>query len=238
MKVLIGIIIGIGVILLVAVLALGYLGFMPGVSNLFGSNKPRDLGVSYTAADYQSARTKTGTVISDLPSDAAPQDSLKFSGQKVINATFTESEFNALLDTRDWKYYPLKDSQLKIHPDGRVEFTAVLVKDRVESFAKAVGVSQENIGQITNYIKLLPGDPAIDITGTCTVVNGRISQSVSKFKIGKLDVTDQIQKNSQSIVNWVQDELFTLPGVSIKNFHFVNGKVQFEVTLPNVARSK
>jgi hypothetical protein len=99
-------------------------------------------------------------------------------------------------------------------------------------------MSEENIGQITNYIKLLPGDPAIDIKGKCSVVNGKITQSISEAKIGKLDVTKQIQDNSGSIVNWVQSDLLTLPGVSVKNFQLANGKVQFEGTLPDVARSK
>ena len=238
LKILIGFLIGIGAIVLVAVLVLGYLGFMPGVSNLFGSNKARDMGVTYTSADYQSARAKTGTVISDLPAGSDPQDSIRFSGQKVVNATFTQAEFTSLLDKRDWNYFPFKNSQFKINPDGSAEFTAVLIKGRVEGLAQAMGISQKDIGQITNYVKLLPGDPAIDIKGTCSVVNGRISQSVSLCKIGKLDLTKQIQDNSASIVNWVQSDLFTLPGVSIKNFQFVNGQVQFEGTLPDVARSK
>jgi len=238
MKILIGFLIGIGAVVLIVVIALGYLGFMPGVSNIFGSNKAKDLGVTYSAADYQSARAKMGTIISDLPNNAAAEQSVKFSGQKAINASFTESEFNSLLNKRDWKYYPLKNSQLKINPDGSAEFTAILIKGRLEGLAKAVGMSEENIGKITNYIKLLPGDPAIDIKGKCSVVNGRISQSISEAKIGKLDVTKQIQDNSGSIVNWVQSDLLTLPGVSVKNFQLANGKVQFEGTLPDVARSK
>ena len=40
-----------------AVLALGYLGFVPGVASLFGSDKPRDLGIKATAADLQSANS-------------------------------------------------------------------------------------------------------------------------------------------------------------------------------------
>jgi hypothetical protein len=238
LKVLIGILIGIAAVVLVAVIVLGYLGFMPGVSNLFGSNQAKDLGVTFTANDYQSARAKMGTAITDLPTASAPENSISFSGQKAIKATFTEAEFNSLLNKRDWKYYPLKDSQLKINPDGSAEFTAVLIKGRVEDFARAVGASESTLGELTNYLKLLPGDPAIDIKGTCSVVNGKISQSITGFKVGKLDFTKQVQDNSGNIVNWVQSDLFTLPGVSIKNFQLINGKVNFEGTLPDVARSK
>jgi hypothetical protein len=238
LKVLLGILIGIAAVVLIAVLVLGYLGFMPGVSNLFGSNKPKNLGATYTQADYQSARTKMGTIITDLPADASPEKSIKFSGQKNINVTFSQSEFNSLLAERQWKYYPLKNSQLKINADGTAEFSAVLIKGRIEGFAKAVGVSQDNIDEVTKYIKMLPGDPAIYLKGKCSVTNNRISQSVSEVKVGKLDLTGQIKDNAGSIVDWVQSELFTLPGVNIKSFQLVNGSVHFEGTLPDVARSK
>jgi len=46
MKFLKGLAIAIGALVIIAVLVLGYLGFVPGVSNIFGSNKPRDLGVT------------------------------------------------------------------------------------------------------------------------------------------------------------------------------------------------
>jgi len=52
-----GLILGGGI--LGIVLVLGYLGFIPGLSSLFGSDKARDLGVDYTEQNYQEARAKT-----------------------------------------------------------------------------------------------------------------------------------------------------------------------------------
>ena len=78
MKFLKGLAITIGVLVIVVVLVLGYLGFVPGVSNIFGSNKPRDLGVTYTAADYASAHARNGTTHTVLPAGSVPN--IIFSG--------------------------------------------------------------------------------------------------------------------------------------------------------------
>jgi hypothetical protein len=59
-KVLWGVIIGVVAIVVISVIVLGYLGFVPGVSNIFGSNKPEKLGTTFTQQDYQSAITKSG----------------------------------------------------------------------------------------------------------------------------------------------------------------------------------
>lgn len=48
------------ILIIVVILLLGYLGFVPGVSAIFGSNKPRDLGITHTQADLDSAQTKLG----------------------------------------------------------------------------------------------------------------------------------------------------------------------------------
>lgn len=48
----------VGVIILIIVLALGYLGFLPGLSSVFGSDRPRDLGVRPMPQDLDTAMTK------------------------------------------------------------------------------------------------------------------------------------------------------------------------------------
>lgn len=64
---------GILIIILIPILVVGFFGFMPGVSSLLGTNKPKNLGVTYTAADYASYQQKTGAQFLDNAN--APQSS-------------------------------------------------------------------------------------------------------------------------------------------------------------------
>ena len=74
--------------ILVIVLIIGYLGFIPGISNLFGSNKPKDLVVKYTLADLESAKKKTNFKFTELNSNLPPKDSIIFNGKTTIKHNF------------------------------------------------------------------------------------------------------------------------------------------------------
>jgi flagellar basal body-associated protein FliL len=48
------------ILVLTPVLVLGYLGFIPIVSDIMGANKPKDLGVRVTEQDFISTSQKLG----------------------------------------------------------------------------------------------------------------------------------------------------------------------------------
>jgi hypothetical protein len=228
----------IGAIVVVAVLVLGYLGFIPGVSNLFGSNKPKDLGVTYTAADYASAHARNGTTHTILPAGTIPENSIKFSGQHAVSTTYTQAEMNALINNRQWEYYPLKDCQLRINPDNTVEFTGIILTDRIKGYLAGLKLGENNMNTITDYIKFIPGNPAFYVKGTLEVTNGQIiNTQVSQFKVGNLTFTKQIQDKLPEIISAAYSQISSYPGFTIKTLKFANGQVQFSGTLPDSART-
>ena len=238
MKILLGIGIGILAVIVILVGVVGYLGFMPGVSNLFGSNKAKDLGVTFTAADLASAKAKIGRAVTDLPSNLEGINSIKFSGSNAIKAAFTSAEMTALFNDKQYKYFPLKDVQIKFNADGTTEMAAKLIKSRIEGLTQALGIAADDVKTITDYVKFVPTDPAIYVKGKLSVVNGKISQAVSSFTVGKLDFTKQVQDNASSISSWFQDHILTIPGTTVKSLSVAAVKLSFDGSLPNVARSK
>ena len=228
----------VGAIIIVAVLVIGYLGFLPGVSNVFGSNQPKDLGVSYSEADYQSAHARNGTKHTVLPSGSIPENSIQFSGQHPVNTTYTQSEFNALINYRQWQYYPLKQCQLKINSDGTLEFSGLVIVSRIKGYMQALGVSENSLKTITNYLKYIPVNAAFYAKGKFEIINGRIlNTDLITFKVGNLNLTNQVKNNLSSIISGVYSQMDAYPGFSIKTLTFHNGQVQFEGTLPDSARS-
>jgi hypothetical protein len=238
MKFLKGLMITIGVIVIVVVLVLGYLGFVPGVSNVFGSNQPKNLGVTYTAADYTSAHTKDGTTHTVLPAGTPPENSIVFSGQHPVNTIYTQAEFNALINNRQWEYYPLKDCQVRINSDNTVEFTGIVITSRLDGYMKALKVSNNSMSSITDYLKYIPGNPAFYAKGTLEVINGQIvNTQITQFKVGNLSFTKQIQDKLPEIINAAYSQISKYPGFSIKTLKLSNGQVQFVGTLPDSART-
>lgn len=237
MKFLLGCGLAIAVIVIAAVLVLGYLGFVPGVSNLFGSNKPKDLGVTYTQADYNSAHARNGTTHSALPAGTAPENSIKFSGSHPVNTIYTQAEINAEINNRDWEYYPLKDCQLRINADNTVEFSGIVITSRLKNYAAGLKEGDDTLNSITNYIKYIPGNPAFYAKGTVEVANGQIvNTNITQFKVGNLNFTGQIDDKLPDIISAVNKQMQYYPGFTIKTLKFANDKVQFVGTLPDSAR--
>lgn len=239
MKILLGFVIAIVVIAVIVVGVLGYLGFMPGISDLFGSNQAKNLGATFTTNNLKSARAKTGTVITDLPSSADPTSSIKFGTPRKVDATFTQAECNALLNNHPWKYYPLKDCQLKINPDGTAEFSAVLIKDRLTGMAEALGGTASDVKALNDYMKLVPDNPAIYVKGQAGITNNQVTGvDVVDFSVGKLSFTQQVQNNQGSLTSAADSLMNEITGMNIESFQVVNGSIHFKGTLPDVARSK
>jgi hypothetical protein len=241
--------IAVSAIIIIVLLALGYLGFVPGVSDLFGSNKPRDLGVTYTLDDFQSARAKTGIGITDspstnlpsteLPSNTTSEQSLKLSNQGAANTTLTEAELNALLNNLQWKNYPLSDCQLRINPDGTVEFTGLLLKERLVGYGKTIGTTKDKLKFLTDYLRYLPGNLAFYIKGTVAVANGQIvNADITDFHIGNLSLTSEVKDHMDRLIHLAQTKMASSHNFYIKSLKLVSGQVEFEGTLPGAMRAK
>jgi hypothetical protein len=242
MKILLGIGIGIISVILVLVLVAGYFGLVPGVSNIFGSNKPVDLGVSYTQADYQSARAKGNIQRVDLPADTPPEQSLSFSGEQDASFNLTQEEVTALIDEKVWVYFPMHDCQVRFNPDGSAEFSGILELDTLKDYARARGVSEgdmdvvlERVGSMGFLQKNMP----FYIKGTGSVVNGSISFNTTAFKIGRISILSQFEEYKSQLVDLLHEDVLSIPGFSVNNFSISNGQMHFDGTLPtSVTRSK
>ena len=122
------------------IFVLGYFGFIPGLSGLFGSDKPRDLKIKYTEADHQSARTKSKIEYGELPANTPPAASLTRTGTRPVNFEMTSAEMTSLMNNRPWKYFPYSDVQVKFNGDGSAEISGRVLKDRVPGYGAFIGL--------------------------------------------------------------------------------------------------
>src|SRR5664280_1447887 len=107
-------VIGLIVVVILVILGLGYLGFVPGVSKILGSDKPRDLGITYTAADLKSITSKNHVQRIVLESAPDIESSFVLKGAQAINNVFTDKEITARLGQEsDWMFNPFTNVQIK-----------------------------------------------------------------------------------------------------------------------------
>ena len=229
-----------GVVVIAAVLVLGYFGFVPGVSSLFGSNKPTDLGVTYTEADRLSGRAKAGWEVVELPADTPPENSLVYSGQVAVDATFTNAELTAWAND-PWDHYPLTDAQIRVNSDGTLEASGRLDIGMLRKWADIMGVTDEQLSVMEEYLGWFAwSDPPFYVKMSASVVGGEIvNPTVYEARLGRLSLPSGYLESSVSgLADYAGWQADATPGFSADSVEIVDGGIRFRGTMPaHVARS-
>jgi hypothetical protein len=241
LKVFIGFLIGIAAIGLVIVLVLGYFGFVPGLSKIFGSDKPVYLGTTYTKQDYNIALTKSGVQFINNSDSASLTINQKIYGPaKAVNTDFTPPEILALLNDKGRApNFPVKDWQLRINSDGTSEISAIIMTDKIVDFTTSHGGNSQAVADIINKFGIVEKDLPVYVKGTAAVTNGQLTFDATSLKIGRLPISaDIVNTHKSDIINIYNKRKTEIPGFSCTNFIVVNGKVHFDGTLPSSVKPK
>jgi hypothetical protein len=155
------------------IFGLGYMGYIPAIANLLGTNKPKDLGVKYSESDNQAAIVKNGVKYEALTGSITEQQSIVRSGKHPVDTSFTSSEVTALMNYSPWKYWPYRNTQVRFNSDGTTEISGGLDKSIFPSYASYMGIPEEATQLI---MKLLPPTPIFYIKTTTSLKDNKINQ--------------------------------------------------------------
>ena len=242
------------VVILIGVVSwLGSLGYIPGLAGIMGANKPKSLGVTYTESDFNSARSKSQIIYGMLPDSTPIEQSIQRIGKRQAKISLTSAEATALLNNRPWKYWPVKDVQLKINEDGSAELSCVVIKEKLRGFAIANGIPANavDIG-----LKFIPPDPAVYLKATTSLANNKVDQfDIQTVNLGKISLpVDKLlslhlprliettyaaslsdlwnyKGKKDIIINFINERLSQIQGFYAKSANFKGGKLNFDGTL-------
>ncbi len=114
----------IALLVLLVLVVLLFVGSMLFVKN---AAKPKDLGVTYTEADYWSAMAKAGVAVNEVPDgETWDETDVVYSGSKPIDATFTSAEVSALFAYSHASGWPVSDAQVRFTGVDGVELSAAI----------------------------------------------------------------------------------------------------------------
>lgn len=216
---------------------LGYNGFVPGVSSLFGANTPKDLGVTYTELDYESYMDKTGSTITVLPiatEAPAPQESITFADPVDHAITFTESEITARVNTIQWSFTPIKEAQIKLNGDGSLELSGKLIIDNLIPFLSAAGYAfdQEDVQKVFDKVGMIPIDPAIYAKVVPVVTDNTATVSIEAFDFGGFSI-DTGKYSGDDILSALVTQVFSqIDGFYARSVTIGEGTLSFDGISP------
>ena len=218
------------------ILVLGYFGFMPGISNLMGTSKAKDLGIRYNEADYISYQTKTGGQFlnyADAPNN--PIDIGKktiFADPKYMDVDLTQEEITAAINMVGWSWMPITNAQVRLN-DGTVEISGNIQMNQVANFVNfinGVGYSQADVDKALGWGERLVSNPPIYVRATASVTNDVVSMQVEQAQIGRFNIPlDTANKVLNSGTNNALNGTF---GLSIGSASFDDGQLHFVGTSP------
>ena len=224
----------IGIIVLI-VLVLGFFGFVPGLSNILGANKPKDLGVKYSEADLAAGRAMTGVTLEAMP---ATDKSLAFSGSKSISGTYTNEIITAMINGAKYKYYPITNAQVKISDDGTIETSGNFNISKAVVWSNTLGGDKGLGEKAQSYIGTVSSNPSFYLKGKMTVVNNQITLNIDSAKISRFNAPKSIIDQYQGqLADFVGQRIANIPGMNINSAMFAGSKMVLDGSYPAVEKS-
>lgn len=207
-----------GLILLVVV-GLAYIGVVPFLSPLL--NKPRDLGMTADPRQVydfeQQYGAKNGEEMVDI--DVELSDSMITS----VMAVWDERDVN----------FPLRDVQVKFHPDGTGEASGILELPTAIGMAKSLGYSDSDIEKGKQYVQYVAGDLPFYVKGTGGMTDNRLSINPNELQIGRVNVPSEITTPLTSLVSdMISRRIEQIGGANIQRADFSTGTFVLEGSVP------
>lgn len=226
-----------GVLILAVILIAGWLGLVPGLSNIMGARTPKDLGVRWTEADFESYKAKTTTTFYDF---ATAPDNPEKPGKKTVFADpktvqelqLTQEEITAAINNLNWSWLPAENVQVKLS-EGTMEVSGNLKLDHVEefiSFIGGVGYSENDVSKAADYGRKFVQGGAFYAKGSASVANNQLAFDLQKIQIGRLSIP----------IDTASNVIYTGGSNSINNAQYLdaqsatvgNGTLNFSGTYP------
>ncbi len=225
--------VGIGLGIALVALILGYFGFMFFIST--PSNKT-DLGITYTDHNFDSAVGKIGLEINVGPPNVPPEESIVITRPKEVNTTLTSEELTALINElgKRWNYFPLNKTQIRINNEGSVEVSGILLRSRLEGFAKALNLPDQVVTDLNTYTSMISVDPVYYMKFTLSVHNYGVQSNLIEMRVGNIVVPQELLASVQTTFHeYMYDTLERPPLVNIKNMSFHDGVLSVEGVIPS-----
>jgi hypothetical protein len=225
------------VFILLPLLIAGWFGFIPGVSNIMGARTPKDLGVTWTEADYQSYLEKTNANFTDISMAPVnpdnPDNKLIFTDPKTVdNQKFTQEELTAAINSVDWAWMPISNAQVKLSKNT-VEISGNLELDNIENFIGfigGVGYDNQAVNTAADWGRRFVNGAPIYLKANASVSNDSLNFNLQEASIGRfsvpMDIADKaLYTGSTNSINNAQN-------FSVESAMFSDGNLNFSGTYP------
>lgn len=176
------------------------------------AGSPKDLGVRYTEADYQSAVKKAGIALDNVPADSQYAGTeMVYSGSKPIDTTFTQAELSAALSMNHHPDFPAKNVQIRLLGGNQAEASGLFT-----------------YGGVTYpvYIK-----------GDASITGNQVIGSIQAAEVAGWEVpSEYFRYGEEYLISLVNSRLARMEGLDIQSVEVVDGQARVVGSIPAEAK--
>ena len=191
--------------------------YVPGFSEVLGTNKPRDLGVKADPAKFNALLAREKVKLNGPASDFDLTANIRYGQAAPMDATVTSEELTSMMQATNNAKGPLKNMQVKLGSNNQLEMSA---NADLQKFGYPVS------GPI--YLK-----GTLEKAGS-----GSVKMSVTEGAFGLIPVpADTLKQGEDGIEQAVNRQLSAMPGMRIDTLDIENGQLHYTGAFPQSATS-
>ena len=226
------------------ILLMGWMGFLPAVSNLIVPRAPQNLGVKYAATDLKSFEAKSGITVSPPTPPAPPAPTAQSGGApaapvpvppsvtappKPLDLTVSQEELSAVINQLGANLLPLRKVQVKLGP-GSAEISGALDTSQLDGFLQNIGVRPKDIEGVGRWVKALGDNIPIHLKANGGVADAQLNARIESLQVGGFNVpAEQLQRITKG---GIHADLSGKGDYSVQTLILQEGNLKFIGALP------
>ncbi len=200
----------------------------------------KDLGVTYTKADYQSFMNKLNILKDDAPTSGTADDYEYTYGElRDVEVEFTSEEITSFFNENRPSYYPLKNVQVKINDDGTIEASGTAYVDYFLNEVLGGKYSREQINKEIPALGILPSNVNFYLKFSGSVANNRSSVNINIVEVQGIAVPNnyvtsmEAKGTVETGLNNIMKDYNTKSGATFDRITVENSKIIFKGKVPS-----
>jgi hypothetical protein len=203
------------ILVITSVIAASGIFYVPGFSDVLGTNKPRDLGVKADPAKFNALLARENVKLSGPASNYDLTANIKYGQAQPMDATVSSEELTSMMQATNNAKGPLKNMQVKLGNNNQMEMSA---DADLQKFGYPV--------QGPIYLK-----GTFEKSGS-----GSVKIVLNEGSLGLIPVPASVlQQGGGGVEQAINHQLATMPGLRIDNLEIQNGQLHYSGAFPQTA---
>jgi hypothetical protein len=203
------------ILILISVIAATGIFYVPGFSEVLGTNKPRDLGVKADPAKFTALLARENVKLDGPPANYDLTAEISYGQAQPMDVTVTSEELTSMMQATNNEKGPLKNMQVKLGNDNQMEMSA--------------DADLQKFGYPVKGPIYLKGNFEKSGSGSVNIV-------IKEGSLGLVPVPENVlQQGGDGFEQAINHQLSKMPGMRIDNLEIQNGQLHYSGAFPQTA---